>query len=112
MEPQWALGWLNEVTFVDHIDQIAADLAARERPTVELDVADPAIDRRHQHPVDIGRELDLGPHAQVSGRRAVDEADEQMTAVSNYTLHPRRVEGPDGARLGQRRDGQHAVVEL
>ena len=63
---------------LDHVDEIAADVAARHRQAAHLDPADALRQRRHQDPVDLARQIDLGTEPAVA--RALD-ADESSTAA-------------------------------
>ena len=55
-------------TVVDHdeVDQVAADLAARQRGAAELESPDARVDARHQQLVDLVRQLDLRVRAKVA----------------------------------------------
>jgi hypothetical protein len=65
------------------IDEIAADVAARHRPAVELVVADRLPDLGHEHAMDVTCDGNLGLQTQVAGSGYVDEAEKRAVAEND-----------------------------
>jgi hypothetical protein len=94
------------------IDEIAADLAARQRRAIELEPSDPRLDARHQQLVNLVRELDLRVGAEVARALAAEEHheagvgdDDRRSAGERVERHARANRAVHRSR-GPKREGR------